>query len=128
MQFFACLSRLEYTSYIISFISLCKILCYKAQRHFGSDAMLTADIAASMFRILTGLDEYSSPQWQLLCTNQHGPISLEDFNLLRHCCDNLKCCLLNDNPTNAHLQKYTFTYYPSATCFGHLHDHHQRFF
>jgi len=56
-HFFACLSRLVYTSYNISFIFLCKILCYKDQSHFGTDAVLTADIAASMFRILTRLDE-----------------------------------------------------------------------
>ena len=55
------------------------------------------------------------PERQLQCTNQHGPIPLEDFNLLHHCCANLECCLLNDNPTNAHLQICTITYYSSAT-------------
>jgi hypothetical protein len=60
MHFFACLSRLVYTLHIISFVSLCKPCVYEDQSHYGYDAVLPADIAASMFRILTGLDEYSS--------------------------------------------------------------------
>jgi hypothetical protein len=59
MHFFACLSRLVYTPHIISFVSLCKPCIYEEQSHSGYDAVLTAHIAASMFRILTGLDEYS---------------------------------------------------------------------
>ena len=78
-------------------------------------------------RFLLGWMNTAPPEWQLQCTNQHGPIPLEDFSPLQHCCDNLECCLLDDNPTNARLQICTITYYLSAICFGHLRDHHEGF-
>jgi len=49
---------------------LCVKPCiYEDQSNFGYDAVLTADIAASMFRILTGLDEYSS-SWMTVAMYQ----------------------------------------------------------
>ena len=48
------------TLYTLFLLFLCVKSCvYEDQSHFGYDAVLTADIPASVFRILTGLDEYS---------------------------------------------------------------------
>ena len=125
MHFFVCLSRPVYASHIISFISLCKTLCLWR----SLDMMLCwlLILLPPSSRFLLGWMNTAPPEWQLQCTNQYGPIPLEDFSLLQHCCDNLECCLLDDNPTNAHLQIWPITYYLSATCFGHPRDHHQEF-
>ena len=125
MHFFACLSRPVYASHTISFISLCKTLCLWR----SLDMMLCwlLILLPPSSRFLLGWMNTAPPEWQLQCTNQHGPIPLEDFSLLQHCCDNLECCLLDDNPTNARLQICTITYYLSAICFGHLRDHHEGF-
>ena len=60
MHFFACLSDLcTLHTLFLPFVYV-KSCVYEDQSRFGYDAELTLDIAASMFRNLTGLDEYSS--------------------------------------------------------------------
>jgi len=128
MHFFTCLSRIVCTSHIISFISLCKNLCLWRSKSFCIWCCVDC-----WYCCLHVQDSYWAGWIQLLLNDSRyvpintAPISLGDFSLLQHCCDNLKCCLCNDNPTNAHLKICTITYYSSVTCFGHLRDHHQGF-
>jgi hypothetical protein len=113
------------TLYTLFLSFLCAKPCvYEDQNHFIYLCWLLILLPPCSGFLLACMST-APPEWQFLCTNQCGRIPLEDFILLQHCCDNLECCLLNDNPTNAHLQICTITYYSSATCFGHLCDHHR---
>jgi len=92
-----------YTLYTLFLSFLCVKSCvYEVQSHFGHEAMLTADIASPRSWFLLGWMNRAPAEWQLLCTNQHGPVSLEEFNLFQHCCDNLKWQPSKCTFTNTH--------------------------